>query len=190
ESVIPLLPALPRQELVVAAGRELRVGLTDLWPRIVHRAAPCFRVQEHADGAEDLVLLVSKDDLAVRDLGEALLRDLLLEAEVFRQSPQIELADGDLVVAAAIRRALAAVVSKFHPRSVDAKADPETLDAFESPLPAGGDHAWLTRNEASKWNSSRSRKKKYRWRHTPSIAPARSPARCRSAPESSTCPTS
>src|SRR3982750_3852528 len=59
ELVVPLLPALPLEELVIPAGGELRVGLADLRTRIVHRAAARFGIEKHADAAVGLVFLVT-----------------------------------------------------------------------------------------------------------------------------------
>src|SRR5436853_7171549 len=69
EILIPLLTALPFEELVVPAGGELRIGLADLRTRIVHRTAPGFGIEEHADAAEGGVLAVPEDHFALDHLG-------------------------------------------------------------------------------------------------------------------------
>ena len=82
-------------------------------PGIVDGAAPGFRVEEHADGAENLVLLVSKDVLAFHDLGEPAPRGFRIDSEMPREPVEISLLDDDAVVAAAVRRALGAIVLRL-----------------------------------------------------------------------------
>src|SRR5437763_16673510 len=88
ELLIPLLPALPFEELVVAAGGELRVSLADLRPRIVHGAAPGLGVEEHAHAAGGLVFFVTQHDIAFDDLRVALLGHVIVDAEVLGQPGQ------------------------------------------------------------------------------------------------------
>src|SRR5258708_15682942 len=107
---IALLPAFPFQEIVVSATRLLRILVTDAGARLVDRAAPFLQVEEHASLAVDRVLLVAQDRRLAGHLRIARARHLRLDAEVPGEAFDVALADVDLVVPAAIRRTLGAVV--------------------------------------------------------------------------------
>src|ERR1044071_8368176 len=97
---IALKRALPPQEFVIAATRARRVVVTHAGTRLVNRAAPRFHVEEHADTAVDIVLLMAQHHLVVLEFREAVLGDLGLDAEVAREPLQIARVDAGPLVAA------------------------------------------------------------------------------------------
>ena len=107
------MTSLPFQELVVPATRLVGVFVADARPGVVDRAAPGLRVEEHADGAEELVLLVAQDVLPIHDLGEPATCGFGVDSEMARKPVEISLLDDDAVVAAAVGRALGAIVLRL-----------------------------------------------------------------------------
>src|SRR5215216_4846773 len=99
ELLVLLMAPLPLEEIVVAAAGLVGVLMTDAGARVVDRAAPRLRVDEHADRAVDLVLLVPQDLLAFHDLGEAASRSLHVDVEMLREPAQVFVLDDDAVVA-------------------------------------------------------------------------------------------
>ena len=107
------MTSLPAKEIVVAATGSVRVFVTHTGAGVVNRAAAGFRVHEHADSAEELVLLMTQDLLPLDRLREPLFGRLHIDTEMTRQSIQIALTDGNTVVAAAVGGTLEAVVERF-----------------------------------------------------------------------------
>src|SRR5688572_2096204 len=107
------MTSLPFQELVIPAARLVGVFVADARPGIVDGAAPSFRVEEHADAAEELVLLMAQNVLSFHHLGEAAPRGFRVDSEMPRKPAEIPLLDDDAVVAAAVGRALGAIVLKL-----------------------------------------------------------------------------
>ena len=105
-----LMTSLPTKEIVVAAAGSVRVLVAYTRPGVVNGAATGFGVQEHADGAEEIVLLMTENLLALNRLGEPLFGGLGIDSEMARQPVQVTLIDGNPVVAAAVGGAFEAVV--------------------------------------------------------------------------------
>jgi hypothetical protein len=80
---------------------------------IVDRAATTLGIHEHADAAEDGVILMAQNAVTVSLFREPAFRGLLVESEVARKTLQVTFLDDDLVVAAAVRGTFQAVVLRF-----------------------------------------------------------------------------
>lgn len=107
------MTSLPTKEIVVAATGSVRVFVAHAGTGIVDGAATGFRVHEHADTAEELVLLMTENLLAFDRLREPFFSRLGIDAEMARQTIQIALIDGNTVVAAAIGGTFEAIVERF-----------------------------------------------------------------------------
>src|SRR5947209_16968634 len=70
ELFIFLLAPLPFQKVVVAASRPVGIFVADARPRLVDRTAARLLVEEHADRAVDLVLLMTQDGFLFDDFRE------------------------------------------------------------------------------------------------------------------------
>ena len=114
EFVVILMRPLPAQKLVVAAARLVGILVANTGTGVVDRAASRFRIEEHARAAEDVVLLMPKDALALNGLREAPLGGLVVDAEVFRETGDVALADADAIVRAAVGRSLQTVEQQKH----------------------------------------------------------------------------
>src|SRR5262249_26952987 len=102
ELFIFLLASLPFQKVVIPAAVPVGIFVADAGPRLVDRAAPFFLVQEHADRAVDVVLLMTQHLLVLHDLREALARRLDVDLVMLRQPVEVALVDDDPVVTAAV----------------------------------------------------------------------------------------
>ena len=106
--------ALEADEVVVAALPAVRILAAHRGPGFVDGAAPLVGVEEAANGAVDLVLVVAQDALVAVGVAiatcEALLGLLAGQAEVARQPLEILVEHFDARVAAAITGAARAVV--------------------------------------------------------------------------------
>src|SRR4051794_15862028 len=76
EVFVILLAPLPLQKFVIAASRPVGILVADAGTRVVDRAAALFLVQEHADRAVDVVLLMTEHLLLLHDLRELRARRL------------------------------------------------------------------------------------------------------------------
>jgi len=94
------------EEVVVSAAQALWINAADAGPRIINRALTGFGIEKLAHRLEDMVLLMAKDAIAVRDLCEAFLGLLIAEVEMSGQPLNISPPDCDPIVAAAICRTL------------------------------------------------------------------------------------
>jgi hypothetical protein len=113
EFFVVLESALPFEEVEVATVRLLGILMAHTRTRIINRAAPKLGIEEHADAAEELVLLVAQDLLSLDGLGKAFLCRLLVHAEVPGQARQVAFLDHDPVVTTTIGRAFGTVVVDF-----------------------------------------------------------------------------
>src|ERR1700736_423858 len=111
---IALMLPLPHQEAVIAAGRPLRIVVAGGRTRVVDATAPGAEVEKAADAAVDRVGLMFEHDLPAVDAGMAVEKRLHVELEILRQALGVALVDLDVVVAAAVGRALGAVVADSH----------------------------------------------------------------------------
>ncbi len=107
------MTSLPTKEIVVAAAGSVGVFVAHTRAGVVNRAATGFRVHEHADAAEELVLLMTQNLFTFDRLREPLFRRFGIDAEMARQPVQIALIDGNTVVAAAVGGTFEAVVERF-----------------------------------------------------------------------------
>src|ERR1700720_1815144 len=102
--------SLPSQKFVVAAAGLVGIVVADARPGLVDGAATRLHVEKHADGAVNLVLLMTENLLTVDELREAALCRFDVDPEMLREPVEVALTDDDAIVAAAIRRALRAIV--------------------------------------------------------------------------------
>src|SRR3954468_24827260 len=111
-----LVDALELQELVVAAARAVGIAAAYGRTRLVDRAAPRLAVEERADRAEVLVLLVAQQaHLFLRIVfRQARFRRGTGQPVMPRQALDVARRHLDLGIAAAIARALAARVLRPH----------------------------------------------------------------------------
>src|SRR4028119_1110765 len=117
-----MLP-FPLQKVVIAAAGLVRILVADAGPRLVDRAAARVLVDEHADRAVDLVLLMAQHLLAFLHFREAAARGLDVDGEMPGQPGQILVLDDDPLVAAAVRRTLQAVVGVLARRNESIDGD-------------------------------------------------------------------
>src|SRR5205085_3487039 len=115
-----LMRPLPLQEVVVPAVRLVGVLVADAGARVVDRAAPRVGVEEHADAAEEFVLLMAQDLFAFDSFREASCGCFVIDVEVARQPREIGFFDDDPVITAAVGWALRTIVLELrrHDRSV------------------------------------------------------------------------
>src|SRR6185295_1419486 len=99
------------QEVVVATTPRLWVVAADRRPRVVDGALSCRLIKKSAHGFVDVILADSKHPaLDASDFGVALFGLFVRQAKMLCDSNQVPFADIEKIVAAAIGRALRAVV--------------------------------------------------------------------------------
>src|SRR5205823_11135401 len=105
---------LPFQKVIITTTGAVRIVAADGRPRLVNRAAAGLEVEEHADAAVDLILLMPEDRAVLGRLREALGGRCDIDLEVLGETVDVAFRNADVVVTAAVRRAFAAVVKRGH----------------------------------------------------------------------------
>src|SRR5438128_2000019 len=111
--VVLKLP-LPFQKLIITTTRPVRIIAADARPRLVNRATAGLDVEEHADAAVDLILLMPEDGAVLGRLREAFGRRFGINLEVLGKTVDVAFRNADVFVTAAVRRTLAAIVKGSH----------------------------------------------------------------------------